>query len=87
MNIIKHPHQDLMADAKRESEVAETPEGQALLNALTDAAGAYLGAGFAPAAASAGVAVLENHGWLVRLPGGCVVNGAKRVDVWKLRKR
>ena len=25
---IKHPHQDLMADAKRESELAETPEGK-----------------------------------------------------------
>ena len=41
MNIIKHPHQDLMAEAKREREVAESPESQALLNALMDAAGAY----------------------------------------------
>ena len=41
MNITKHPHQDLMAEAKREREVVETREGQALLNALTDAALAY----------------------------------------------
>jgi hypothetical protein len=30
-----------MAEAKREREVAESPEGQALLSALMDAAGAY----------------------------------------------
>jgi hypothetical protein len=30
-----------MAEAKREREVAESPEGQALLNALRDAASAY----------------------------------------------
>jgi hypothetical protein len=30
-----------MVEAKREREVAESPEGQALLNALMDAAGAY----------------------------------------------
>src|SRR5262245_57710339 len=41
MNIIKHPHQALMAEAKRERELAESPEGQTLLNALMDAAKAY----------------------------------------------
>ena len=41
MNIIKYPHHDLMTEAKREREAAESPEGQALLNALMDAAGAY----------------------------------------------
>ena len=41
MNIVKHPHQDLLAEAKREREVVESPEGQALLNVLMDAARAY----------------------------------------------
>jgi hypothetical protein len=41
MNIIKHPHQDLVAEAKHEREVAESPEGQALLSALMDAARTY----------------------------------------------
>jgi hypothetical protein len=41
MNITKHPHSDLMAEAKREREVVESQEGQALLNALMDAAIAY----------------------------------------------
>ena len=41
MSITKHPHHDLMAEAKREREVVESREGQALLNALTDAAIAY----------------------------------------------
>jgi hypothetical protein len=41
MNIIKHPHQDLMAEAKREREVVDSPEAQALLRALMDAARAY----------------------------------------------
>jgi hypothetical protein len=41
MNIIKHPHQDLMAEAKREREVVESPEAQALLKTLMDAARAY----------------------------------------------
>ena len=41
MNIIKHPHHDLMTEAKREREAAESPEGQALLNSLMDAAQAY----------------------------------------------
>ena len=41
MNIEKHPHHDLLAEAKREREVVESPEGQALLGALLDAARAY----------------------------------------------
>jgi hypothetical protein len=41
MNITKHPHSDLMAEAKREREVVDSPEGQTLLDALTDAARAY----------------------------------------------
>ena len=41
MNIVKHPHHDLLAEAKREREVAKSPEGQALRDALMDAAGAY----------------------------------------------
>ena len=41
MNIVKHPHHDLLAEANREREVAQSPEGQALLNALRDAAAAY----------------------------------------------
>jgi hypothetical protein len=36
MNIIKHPHQDLMAEAKREREVVESPEAQALLETLME---------------------------------------------------
>src|SRR6516164_10921179 len=41
MNIVKHPYYDLLAEAKREREVCESPEGQALLTALMDAAQAY----------------------------------------------
>ena len=41
MNIVKHPHHDLVAEAKREREVVESSEGQALLTALMDAARAY----------------------------------------------
>ena len=41
MNIVKHPHHDLLAEAKREREVVESPEGQARLTALMDAARAY----------------------------------------------
>jgi hypothetical protein len=41
MNITRHPNYDLMAEAKRELEVVDSPEGQALLDALTDAAIAY----------------------------------------------
>jgi hypothetical protein len=41
MNIVNHPHHDLLAEANREREVAQSPEGQALLNALRDAAAAY----------------------------------------------
>ncbi len=28
--------------------------------------------------------ILENHGWLIRLVGGAVVNGTNRRDVWRL---
>jgi hypothetical protein len=41
MNFVKHPHHDLLAEANREREVAQSPEGQALRNALGVAAGAY----------------------------------------------
>jgi hypothetical protein len=41
MKIVKHPHHDLLAEAKREREVAESPEGQARVTALMDAARAY----------------------------------------------
>ena len=41
MNIVKHPHHDLLVEAKREREVVESPEGQARLTALMDAARAY----------------------------------------------
>ena len=41
MNIVKHPHHDLLAEANREREVSESPEAEALLDALMDAARAY----------------------------------------------
>ena len=41
MNITRHPNYDLMAEAKRELEVVESRQGQALLDARTDAARAY----------------------------------------------
>jgi hypothetical protein len=41
MNIVKHPHHDLLAKANREREVSESPEAEALLDALMDAARAY----------------------------------------------
>ena len=41
MNIVKHPYYDLLAEAKRERQVVESPEGQALRTALMDAAQAY----------------------------------------------
>jgi hypothetical protein len=39
------------------------------------------------AEASAGILVLEDHKWLARAPGGCVVNGTMRADVWRLSKQ
>jgi hypothetical protein len=30
------------------------------------------------------VALLEEHGWLVRLPGGAIVRGTRRQDVWRI---
>src|SRR5262245_55905044 len=39
MNIVKHPHHDLLAEAERE--VVESPECQARLTAPLDAARAY----------------------------------------------
>jgi hypothetical protein len=41
INVVSHPHHDLMAEAKREREVVESPEGQALLNAIYKAVDAY----------------------------------------------
>jgi hypothetical protein len=41
MNIVKHPHHDLLAEANREREVSESPEAEALLDAFMDAARAY----------------------------------------------
>ncbi|HRC26318.1 MAG TPA: hypothetical protein PKX87_02685, partial [Alphaproteobacteria bacterium] len=32
------------------------------------------------------VAVLEEHGWLVRVQGGDFVNGTRRKDVWRIVK-
>lgn len=40
-NIVPHPHHELMAEAKREREVADSPEGQALRHAIAEAVGAY----------------------------------------------
>ncbi len=30
------------------------------------------------------VRILEAHGWLVRVPGGAIVNGTKRREVWRV---
>jgi hypothetical protein len=38
---IVHPYHDLMAEAKREREVADSPEGQALLDTIFKAVRAY----------------------------------------------
>ncbi len=40
-SVVSHPHHDLMAEAKREREVVESPEGQALLKAVCKAVDAY----------------------------------------------
>jgi hypothetical protein len=39
--IVPHPHRDLMAEAKREREVADSQEGQALQHAICMAVNAY----------------------------------------------
>jgi hypothetical protein len=41
MNIVEHPSRALLAEAEREREVVESPEGQAWLTALMEAARAY----------------------------------------------
>jgi hypothetical protein len=35
-------------------------------------------------AAREAVAILESHGWLIRIAGGAKINGAQRRDVWRL---
>jgi hypothetical protein len=40
-SVIPHPHSDLLEEAKREREVAESPEGQRLREAIVDAVKAY----------------------------------------------
>ena len=40
-NIVSHPHRDLMAEAKREREVADSAEGQVLQQAICKAVNAY----------------------------------------------
>ena len=32
------------------------------------------------------VAILETHGWLVKLPGGAIVGGERRRDAWRIVK-
>jgi hypothetical protein len=39
--VIPHPHRDLMAEAKHEREVADSPEAQALQKAIWEAVNAY----------------------------------------------
>jgi hypothetical protein len=41
MNIVKHPHHDLLAEANRELEVIESPEAKTRLDTLMDASRAY----------------------------------------------
>ena len=33
------------------------------------------------------VDILVDHGWLVRVDGGAIVNGKKRKDVWQIMGR
>ena len=40
-NVVLHPHRDLMAEAKREREVADSPEAQALQADIYKAVNAY----------------------------------------------
>jgi hypothetical protein len=40
-NVLSHPHRDLMAEAKREREVADSPEAQALQTDIYKAVNAY----------------------------------------------
>ena len=40
-NVVSHPHRDLMAEAKREREVADSAEGQILQQAICKAVNAY----------------------------------------------
>jgi hypothetical protein len=37
-------------------------------------------------AAREAVAILESHGWLIRVPGGAKVNGSQRRDAWRVWK-
>jgi hypothetical protein len=30
------------------------------------------------------IEILEDHGWLIRIPGGTIVSGVRRRDVWKI---
>jgi Protein of unknown function (DUF3987) len=34
--------------------------------------------------AAEAVSVLEDHGWLIRIPGGAVINGDRRKEAWRL---
>lgn len=40
-NIVSHPHSELMAEAQREREICDSPEGRALLDRVFDAIAAY----------------------------------------------
>jgi hypothetical protein len=40
-NVVPHPHRDLMAEAEHERQVADSPEGQALQEAIYKAVYAY----------------------------------------------
>ena len=40
-NVVSHPHRDLMAEAKREREIADSAEGQVLQQAICKAVNAY----------------------------------------------
>jgi hypothetical protein len=40
-NVVSHPHRDLMAEAKREREVADSAEGQILQQTICKAVNAY----------------------------------------------
>src|SRR5689334_3845745 len=40
-NVISHPYRELMAEAKREREVAHSPEAQALISTICEAVQAY----------------------------------------------
>ena len=40
-NVVSHPHRDLVAEAKREREIADSAEGQVLQQAICKAVNAY----------------------------------------------